>query len=170
MLSKIISCGLFLLMSIPTFSQVHEKDLEELFSDIKAKDSLVFNLGYNNCDTAQLRLLLCEDFEFYHDQNGIVDSKKMFLRNIPNLCSMNYKATRKLLNERMEVFPLYNNGEIYGAIQTGLHEFYAKETGLPKYLTSTSKFTHLWLLIDGDWQLKRILSYDHQVPENRSRD
>src|SRR5262249_421878 len=42
--------------------------------------------------------------------------------------------------------------------------FYAQEKGRPEYLTSTAKFTHVWLLENGKWKLSRALSYDHQEP------
>lgn len=148
----------------PVFSQQDHITLQELFAELKQKDSLVFNLGFNECDTAQLRILVSDDFEFFHDQSGLLDSKENFIRNIPNLCNMNYKPTRALVDGSLEVFPLYANGVLYGAIQKGEHEFYGEEPGKPKYLTSTAKFTHVWILENGEWKLKRVLSYDHQSP------
>ena len=153
-----------LLLFAPAYGQQNDSTLQELFLELKQKDSLVFNLGFNECDTAQLRVLISDDFEFYHDQSGLLDSKENFIRNIPNLCNVNYKPTRVLVDGSMEVFPLYSNGELYGAIQKGVHEFYGEEPGKPKYLTSTAKFTHVWMLGNGEWKLKRVLSYDHQSP------
>jgi hypothetical protein len=152
------------LLPAPVFSQQDDSTIQELFVELKQKDSLVFNLGFNECDTAQLRVLISDNFEFYHDQSGLLDSKENFIRNIPNLCNMNYKPTRVLVDGSLEVFPLYSNGELYGAIQKGEHEFYGEEPGKPKYLTSTAKFTHVWILENGAWKLKRVLSYDHAVP------
>jgi hypothetical protein len=152
------------LLSAQVFSQQDDFTLQKLFTELKQKDSLVFNLGFNECDTAQLRALISDDFEFYHDQSGLLDSKENFIRNIPNLCNMNYKPTRVLVDGSMEVFPLYSNGDLYGAIQKGVHEFYGEEPGKPKYLTSTAKFTHVWILENGEWKLKRVLSYDHKSP------
>lgn len=148
------------------FSQNQEIELSKLFKELKMQDNLVFNQGFNNCDTAQLRKLLSDDLEFYHDQNGLLTSKEILLQNIPNLCQMNYKPTRVLVNNSLQVFPLYANGKIYGAIQTGIHEFYGEEEGKSKYLTSTAKFSHVWIIESGLWKLKRILSYDHQIPKS----
>lgn len=139
-------------------------DLQELFNELKVKDSLLFNIGFNNCDTIQLRALLSDDLEFYHDQNGL-ESKDMLIQSIPNLCKMEYKPIRVLVDNSLEVFPLYSNKKIYGAIQTGIHKFYGEEKGKPRYLTSTAKFTHVWVLEGDVWKLKRILSYDHVVPK-----
>ena len=151
----------------PIFSQNAEFSAQALFQELKEKDSLVFKLGYNNCDTSQFRKLLSDDFEFYHDQGGLLESKEQFILNAPNLCKMSYKATRELVEGSLEVFPLFSNGTLYGAIQKGIHEFYGEEEGKPKYLTSSAKFTHVWLLEGEEWKLKRVLSYDHASPENK---
>ena len=77
------------------------------------------------------------------------------------LCKMDYKATRELVAESLKVYPMKNQGKLYGAIQTGEHRFYAKYPDKEKVLTSTALFSHLWLLEDGEWKLSRVLSYDH---------
>jgi hypothetical protein len=156
----------FLLSLSPVICQENENDLQKLFDELKSRDSLIFNLGFNNCDTAQLRILISDDLEFYHDQNGLLESKEIFIQSIPNLCKMDYKPTRVLVDGSLQVFPLSANGELYGAIQTGVHEFYGEEKDKPRYLTSTAKFTHVWIIEGGEWKLKRILSYDHVIPKN----
>jgi hypothetical protein len=153
-----------LVILLGTTSLFAQDTSSELFEELRLKDSLIFKLGYNQCDTTQMRALFHDDFEFYHDQGGLMDSKEAFIKNMPNLCKMSYKATRELVAGSLEVYPLYNNGQLYGAIQKGVHEFYAEEEGKPIYLTSTAKFTHLWVLNNDQWQLKRVLSYDHVVP------
>lgn len=75
---------------------------------------------------------------------------------------MNYKATRELVPNSLSIHLLKNNGEIYGAIQNGKHHFYGEEENRPKFLTSTADFTHLWIIEDNDWKVKRVLSYNHQ--------
>lgn len=155
---------LTILLCVGGYSLYGQKNTEknqELFDILKAKDSLVFNLGYNLCDTAQFRILLSDDLEFYHDQNGFLNSKEIFIENVPNLCNMDYKASRVLIDSTLQVFPLYANGNLYGAIQNGVHEFYGEEEGKPRYLTSTAKFSHVWIIENEAWRLKRILSYDH---------
>ena len=153
-------------MTKVAFGQDNQPDAQFLFEQLKERDSLLFQLGFNNCDTVQFRKLLSDDFEFYHDQNGLLESKELFIQNIPNLCNMHYKPIRLLEKKSLKVFPLSSNGKIYGAIQTGRHEFYGKENDNPMYLTSTAKFTHVWIIEENEWKLKRILSYDHIVPED----
>ena len=138
---------------------------EQVFTQLQTQDSLLFGLGFNQCDTSLLRQLVSDDFEFYHDQSGVNTSKEAFLQGIAGLCQMNYKPTRELKTGSLEVHLLYNQGQLYGAIQNGHHLFYGEEADKPKYLTSTADFTHLWLLEEGSWKLKRVLSFNHQVPE-----
>ena len=51
----------------------------ELFQTLKAKDSLLFDRAFNYCEGQYLEALTSEDFEFYHDQSGIIESKQDFL-------------------------------------------------------------------------------------------
>ncbi len=57
----------------------------------------------------------------------------------------------------MKVFPLNN----YGAIETGVHRFYAVSKGKPNTLTEVAQFTHVWKEENGQFRLARVLSYDH---------
>ena len=154
-LTRIFTMLVFSILAIPMMmAQASTESDQILFNELKARDSLIFNLGYNQCDTVQLRNLLSDDMEFYHDVDGFLKSKEILIQNIPNLCRMPYKATRELIDNSLQVFPLYANGELYGAIQTGMHEFYGQDENSPRYLTSTAKFTHLWIKEDNDWKLK----------------
>jgi CubicO group peptidase (beta-lactamase class C family) len=152
----------FLVISrLTTFGQVEKSS--ELYKSIEIKDSLLFNVGFNNCDIKQFEILVSETFEFYHDQAGITNSKAEFISGIQNgLCKLTYKPKRILANNKMEVYPLEKNGVLYGAIQTGNHNFYAVEESKAEYLTSVAKFTHVWILENGDFKLSKGLSYDHK--------
>ncbi|MBB6501758.1 serine hydrolase [Pedobacter cryoconitis] len=143
-----------------------ENKSSSLYQIIKNRDSLLFSVGFNTCSLPQFENLLSDDFEFYHDQAGITLSKEAFVNSMKNnVCGLNYKARRVLEDGSMEVYPLKKNGIIYGAIQTGIHRFYALEPGKPEYFTSRAKFTHVWNLLNGEWKLLRGLSYDHQETE-----
>jgi CubicO group peptidase (beta-lactamase class C family) len=154
---------LFLLtiLGITTFGQVEKTT--ELYKLIKEKDSLLFTIGFNTCDIKQFQNLVSENFEFYHDQVGITNSKAAFISGIQNgLCKLTYKPKRVLADNEMEVYPLEKNGVLYGAIQIGIHNFYAVEGNKSEYLTSFAKFTHVWILDNGDFKLTKGLSYDHK--------
>ncbi len=130
-----------------------------------SKDSLLFDIGFNTCDIKQFENLYTEDFEFYHDKDSISD-KARFLKTFQNgICSptRKYNYRRELINGSTEIYPLYKNGVLYGAIQMGTHRFYESSTGNAEQAGSFAKFTHLWLLKNKDWKLARSLSYNHQM-------
>jgi len=135
----------------------------ELYKSFQKKDSLLFEEGFNNCALSTLENLLTEDIEFYHDKSGVQD-KEEFLRAMrENICSSpERKPIRKLTPYSMKVFPLYDNGKLYGVIQEGKHEFYIKEPGRELYKTSTALFSILWIKENEKWKAKRIYSYHHQ--------
>lgn len=133
----------------------------QIFAGLKVKDSILFELGFNQCDTHQVRIATSTNFEFYHDQAGITKSQEAFIKSISELCSLPYKASRELVEGSLTVDILKKNGEVYGAIQLGKHKFYAKEPGMEKYLTSTADFIHLWIIEENTWKLKRVFSYNH---------
>ena len=150
------------LFFLTTITNAQVEKSSELYKTIKEKDSLLFNIGYNNCDIKQLKKLVSANFEFYHDQSGITKSKAAFIKSIENgLCKLNYKPKRVLDEKSLHIFPLNKNGVLYGAIQTGVQRFYAIKKNKEAYLSSIAKFTHVWMLEDGSWKLNRGLSYDH---------
>lgn len=152
------------LITVSLFSSSQVEESSVLHKTILEKDSLLFNIGFNTCDISQFEKLLSENFEFFHDKSGISDRKK-FLTDLKNgLCKSQetYQSRRELITEKTLIFPLYNQGELYGAIQYGEHRFYEKMEGKAEQYASTAKFTHVWIIEDGKWKLKSGLSYDHQ--------
>lgn len=107
--------------------------------------------------------MVSEDFVFYHDQSGIIESKEAFIQSVQSgLCQLPYKAIRVLMDSTLRVYPLMDNDTIYGAVQHGEHRFYALENDNQKYLTSVARFTHVWVIEDNMWKLRSVLSFDHQ--------
>ncbi|QNR23904.1 nuclear transport factor 2 family protein [Croceimicrobium hydrocarbonivorans] len=168
--------GLFLLSACNTSdpasnssreSRSTEFQLDSLSSIILEKDSLLFKVGFNHIDTQQVAVLLANDFEFYHDEHGITDSKAAFVQSIQNLRGIGFRTWRELDRKSTEIFPLYrNNGqELYGIIQRGRHSFFQQKKNRSAHKSSTARFTHLWILENGEWKLKRVLSFDHQGEE-----
>ncbi len=158
---KLLIAFLTLSFSTVAIAQVDKKS--ELFKILKNNDSLIFKVGFNTCDMSQFENLIFDDLEFYHDKSGVINSKLDFIKVMKNgICNAknNSKLRRELKKNSLEVFPLYNNNKLYGAIQQGEHLFYEtvnnKET-----LNGNAKFSHLWLLENNKWKLKRVLSYNH---------
>lgn len=137
----------------------------ELFLTLKKQDSLFFDRAFNKCDLEYLDKAVHKDIVFYHDQGGAQDKEKFMTAVKNNICSgTGSKPIRKVDEKSLEVFPLYNNGVLYGVIQTGVHNFYRREPNKPDVHTSIAKFTHVYLLENGNWILKEVLSYDHKEP------
>jgi hypothetical protein len=138
----------------------------ELFNSLKQQDHIFFEKGFNQCDIEYLEDHIAEDLKFYHDQSGFQD-KPDFLDNTKKyICSnLDKKPIRKLVENSLQVFPLYDNGKLYGAIQKGVHNFYIRESGKEDVWTSSAKFTHVWVLKKEKWVLSEVLSYNHQDPD-----
>jgi len=159
---KVILVGILLLQFHIGFSQ--EEKNSKLYKTIMSRDSLLFNVGFNTCDVSQFENLLSNNFEFYHDRDSIQD-RTLFLKNIrKGLCSATktYQARRDLVEGSTEIYPLAKGGVLYGALQIGIHQFFEPTPDKKDKFGSTAKFTHLWILENGVWKLRRSLSYDHQ--------
>lgn len=135
----------------------------EVYKTLKQNDSLVFDRGFNNCELEAFFHLIAEDLEFYHDIGGVTRSRDQFVQQYKNgICgNPDYRSRRELQPGSLEVFPLYDNGKLYGALQKGVHRFFEKPKDKPEIPGSTARFTHLWILEDDRWLLTRVLSYDH---------
>ena len=144
-----------------------DTDSLKLFNIIAEKDSLLFQIGFNQIDTSILALLVSDDFEFYHDEHGITETKPAFLKSVSTISGLPFKTWRILNRESIQVFPMYRNNsqDLYGAIQTGTHEFYQQHEGENAKKTSIARFTHLWVIENNNWKLKRVFSYNHQLPK-----
>lgn len=160
----------FFLFALSQKSHAQVEKTSALYKTIMSKDSLLFNVGFNTCDVSQFENLMSEKLEFFHDIDGF-SNKTKFLKDIKGgLCRdpKNYQARRELLPESTAIYALYeksNQGKIYGAIQTGVHRFFEKETGEPEKVGSSARFTHLWLLENGEWKLSICYSYEHTMKQ-----
>ena len=152
-----------LLSHIPIFLFGQVSKDSELFKALKTHDSIFFEKNFNQCDLDYIEKAIHPDMIFYHDKSGI-QNKATFLENVrKNLCAnFDKKPIRKVQKGSLEVYPLYDDGKLYGVIQNGMHEFYIKEKGKEDVLTGKARFTHVYLLENNQWILKEVLSYDHQ--------
>jgi len=144
-----------------TFGQVAKNS--ELFLALQKHDSIFFERGFNQCDIDYLTKMTHKDLVFYHDRSGVQDKQKFLENTKKYLCSdSNHKPIRKVRKESLEVYPLYDNGVLYGVVQTGIHDFYIRESNKEDKYTGTAKFTHVYLLENKEWILKEVLSFDHK--------
>lgn len=167
----------FILLLLLCFSLLESKAQsdtnQDLFIELKNQDSIFFERSFNQCDTIYLSQHLTGDLKFYHDQSGLQNRTDFFENMRKYICPQSdKKPIRKLEPNSLEVFPLYKNGQLYGAIQKGIHHFYLREKGKVDLQTSSARFSHVWLLEDKTWKLSTVLSFDHQnsIKENTSLD
>ena len=162
-MKKLFTILSILLTSFSAFAQVDQNS--DLYKTILEKDSLLFDIGFNHCDIKQFENLLSENLKFYHDKDGTSDKTK-FLTDLKNgICNSqtNRQVQRFLVKESTEIFPLYRNGVLYGAVQNGQHKFSEKRESQG----GIAKFTNVWQLESGEWKLTTSFSFDHQADENK---
>ncbi len=140
----------------------------ELHLLLAKKDSVLFNAAFNTCNTDVLEEIFTEDFEFFHDKGGFTEGRDAFLNPMKENCSQRVAtelqpAKRILIANSLEVFPLYKNGELYGAVQHGIHRFEFLNKDKKYQRGDIAKFTHVWIKENTIWKVKRELSYDHQL-------
>ncbi|MBN2892974.1 MAG: class A beta-lactamase-related serine hydrolase, partial [Bacteroidales bacterium] len=160
---------LMLCLFLTTFSAFAQVDKNsELYKAILAKDSLLFDIGFNMCDIKQFENLLSDNFKFYHDKDGISDKTKFIIDLKNGICNSqtNRQVKRFLVEESTQIFPLYKNGVLYTAVQNGEHMFSEKR----ETQAGIARFTNVWQLEKGDWKLATSYSFDHQAYENKTRE
>lgn len=137
----------------------------DLFQALKEHDHVFFERGFNQCDLAYLEQAVHPQLRFYHDQGGFQDYEAFLGNTRKYICAdPGRKPIREVDSDSLQVFPLHANGTLYAAIQTGRHRFYIREPGKDDVLTSIARFTHVYVIEDGRWLLKEVLSYDHESP------
>jgi len=158
----VIALG-FLMYALPATAQLDKKD--PLFLELKKQDSIFFERAFNRCDADYLKAHVASDLRFYHDQSGFQDRERFLENTQKYICSdAENKPIRKIEAASLQVFPLYDAGQLYAALQTGVHHFYLRERDKEDKWSSTAKFAHVWVLEQGDWILSEVISYDHRNP------
>lgn len=145
-----------------TIPSTESEKTSSLFQTLHEHDRHFFEQAFNQCNIEYLEKAIAKDFRMYHDKGGPQD-RAQFLNNVKkNICANpNKKPIRKLEENSLQLFPLYNDNTLYGVIQTGVHHFYIREPNKNDVHTGTANFAHIYLLENGQWILKESLSYDH---------
>lgn len=126
---------------------------QALFNEIAHMDSVMFN-AFNAQQMEIFKPLFTEDLEWYQDNGGLIPYKTVF-ENFGNTFKKEFKLTRELVKESLEVHPIKD----YGAIEIGIHRFRHIENG--KEEVGTFKFVMIWRKQNGLWKISRVISYDH---------
>lgn len=141
----------FLLMVLAIFG-IHssaKSQTKDLYQTIKNLDSLFFS-AYNTCDIQTQTAFYADSIEFYHDQGGLMTSKKELIEATKkNICG---KVTRELVKGSIEVSPIAN----YGAVEIGMHMFHNNQE--KNQLPHPSKFVIIWQKKEDKWFITRVIS------------
>lgn len=136
----------------PTQDKIAPSAADALFATIQSLDTKLFT-AYNTCDLATVGAMVDENLEFYHDKTGLAVGRQPLLDALKaNICG---KVSRELVAGSLEVYPL----EHYGAIEIGVHRFHHPRD--PSNV-GEARFIHIWREKDGQWQITRVISFDHQ--------
>lgn len=167
-MTKILGFTIFIfLLFMGNFSAQIAQD-SPLFLELKKQDSLFFDRGFNNCDIAFLESKMDDNLKFYHDNGGFQDKKLFLEKTKQNICAdPNKKPIRKLVENTLQVYPLKNNGVLYGAIQKGEHQFFIREKNKEDVLGGEAEFTSVWIKKNENWVMSDVLSYDHREPNSK---
>jgi len=128
----------------------------ELYDSITYMDSIFFN-AFNTKNLDKVKAFLSDDLEFYHDLGGVTNYTQN-MDAFKKTFESERRVRRELIRGTLEVYPIKD----YGAVETGIHRFYATEKGQQEKLSSEAKFVQIWQKKDGKWKITRIISYGHQ--------
>jgi hypothetical protein len=135
----------------------------ELKAAVAARDAELFAIVFERCDPVELRAMVTDDFEMYHDKDGFVArSGDAFVADYAKECAKRaapnaWRSRRELVPGSLSVDPIPG----YGAIEDGQHQFYERKGNGPEKLAGRASFTHVWALTPSGWRLARALSFSH---------
>jgi hypothetical protein len=157
-ITGLIGLIVILLTPLKTNAQVAilSPDPKSLHRTILDLDSAMFT-AFNTRDISTLRRLFAKDIEFYHDAGGLTNYEQN-MKSFEETFKSERKVRRELIKNSVEISAIRG----YGAVETGIHRFYATEIGKKEVLSSEAKFVTLWRFKDGVWQATKIISYSHQ--------
>ena len=128
----------------------------KLYDTIIQMDGVVFE-AFNHRNLSKLRTMFSEDLEFYHDLGGVTRYKEN-MEAFEKTFAGERLVRRELVAGSLEVYPIKD----YGAVEIGVHRFYATEKGQQEKLSSEARFIHVWRRIGNEWTIARIISFAHQ--------
>jgi hypothetical protein len=137
----------------------------EMTTTIAKADTDLFAAVFDQCDAGKVAAMTTDDFRFVHDKDG-ESTRADFVKNLKGHCDRvktgeDFPARRELVPGSLEVWPINK----YGALEIGVHRFYARIKDKPETLTETGNFMILWKQVDGKWLMAESISYGHKLAE-----
>lgn len=129
-----------------------------LYDELAGMDRELFDAAFVSCDQAKFASLFTDDAEFYHDR-----AAPKYGDNVKQLqsCPRDAGVKRTLVPGSLEVYPIKE----FGAMQSGRHTF----TREGEDSVEIAQFVHLWKLVDGQWRIARVISFDHRPMTDRDQ-
>lgn len=130
----------------------YKPDNQELYVTVVKLDSIFFE-AYNTCNLNldKYGSFFSENIEFYHDQGGLMTSKKDIISATQkNVCG---KVTRELIKGSIEVYPIKD----FGAIEIGLQKFHNNQEPVGT-ASKVGRFIIVWENKNNEWKIKRVVS------------
>ena len=159
----LIQLILFTSLSLPA----QELPNAPLFQIMKQQSRLLYERGFNGCDMKYLESVCHKDLKSFYEKEEAQDRVKFFEDVQKFHCTSGAVKTVRIVDPgSLEVIPLKQKDSLYGAVQSGIINFYRREPGKPDVLTGTGGFTHVWLLEKDKWLLKEIMSFGYRKAEN----
>jgi hypothetical protein len=137
---------------------------DALRTEIAARDAELFDTLFSRCDPVHMRLLVADDIEFYHDQDGATRGADAFVADYARFCAEAarpgaWRSRRELVAASLTVDPVPG----VGAIEAGEHLFFERKGDGPEKLAGRARFAQLWVLTESGWRLSRVFSFGHQA-------
>jgi len=114
---------------------------------------------FNACDLQAMASLLTADVEFYHDRTGLTVTRQGVLDSLRKgpCADPSMHLRREAVPGSVRFHPLAGGF----ALLTGRHRFVVEKRGEAPYVDGQAAFATVWQWSDGQWRMRRILSYDH---------
>lgn len=155
---RFLSGVLIICVAFSSMATAQEKKVAptppSLYKEIARQDSMMF-AAFNTQNMPVFKAFFATDLEWFQDNGGLIGYDTVFI-NFASTFKKDYKLTRTLVKNSLEVHPIKN----YGAIEIGTHQFRHIENG--KEEVGTFRFLMIWKQQPtGNWQITKVVSYDH---------
>lgn len=117
--------------------------------------------AYNRADAVAMNAMLADDVEFYHDRGGSLVGKAALSGANDVMKTSKDRLRRAAVDGTVHFYPMRKGEQLYGAMVTGEHQFFATSPGKPESFAGRARFTQLMVLDGAQWKVSRIFSYDH---------
>lgn len=135
----------------------------ELKAAVLKADSDLFAAVFDACDADLAGTMMTDDVYFLHDKWGeIATSREQLTEAFRGTCERqaagtDFRSRRERVEDATEVYALAG----YGALEKGVHRFYALLPGEAPKLTETGQFIIVWKQEGDALKMAGTISYDH---------